>query len=73
VQGQTGLNVAAGIADIELEPVRLAHGALAGTSIGTGVTADSRKTPMTEAPAQAGLFVAALTHGKSGMAADVVS
>lgn len=26
VQGQTGLNVAAGIADIELEPVRFAHG-----------------------------------------------
>jgi hypothetical protein len=26
VQGQTGLNVAAGVADIELEPVRFAHG-----------------------------------------------
>jgi hypothetical protein len=26
VQGQTGLNVAAGVADIELQPVRLAHG-----------------------------------------------
>jgi hypothetical protein len=26
VQGQTGLNVAAGVADIELEPVRIAHG-----------------------------------------------
>jgi Protein of unknown function (DUF992) len=26
VQGQTGLNVAAGIADIELEPVQFAHG-----------------------------------------------
>src|ERR1039457_3774546 len=26
VQGQTGLNVAAGIADIELEPVRFVHG-----------------------------------------------
>ena len=26
VQGQTGLNVAAGIADIELQPVRFAHG-----------------------------------------------
>lgn len=26
VQGQTGLNVAAGIADIDLEPVRFAHG-----------------------------------------------
>ena len=26
VQGQTGLNVAAGIADLELEPVRFAHG-----------------------------------------------
>ena len=27
VQGQTGLNVAAGVADIELQPVRFAHGA----------------------------------------------
>ena len=26
VQGQTGLNVAAGVADIELQPVRFAHG-----------------------------------------------
>src|ERR1700736_6019496 len=26
VQGQTGLNVAAGVADIELEPVRFGHG-----------------------------------------------
>jgi hypothetical protein len=26
VQGQTGLNVAAGIADIQLEPVRLGRG-----------------------------------------------
>jgi hypothetical protein len=26
VQGQTGLNVAAGVADIQLEPVRFAHG-----------------------------------------------
>ena len=26
VQGQTGLNVAAGVADIELEPVQFAHG-----------------------------------------------
>jgi hypothetical protein len=26
VQGQTGLNVAAGIADIELEPIRFVHG-----------------------------------------------
>ena len=25
VQGQTGLNVAAGIADVELEPVRFGH------------------------------------------------
>jgi Protein of unknown function (DUF992) len=27
LQGQTGLNVAAGVADIELQPVRFAHGA----------------------------------------------
>ena len=26
VQGQTGLNIAAGVADIELQPVRFAHG-----------------------------------------------
>ena len=40
VQGQTGLNVAAGIADIELQPFR-GYGARAGTLTGIVVAAEA--------------------------------
>ena len=57
VQGQTGLNVAAGIADIELQPVRLGRGGTPPASQASPSRLTRRKLlDQRKRPAQAGLF-----------------
>ncbi len=66
VQGQTGLNVAAGVADIELEPVRFVQAVIAGITTGIAVTAEKIASAQTkEARASGPLFCASFRGAQS--------